>query len=508
MTSTLGRTRWQRCVVQLTNAKRIPRRSQHTQGYQSVGSFHSDDLGMLMSLSDEEYQAPPLPVAVEAANEKSPSLQEDGSDFLLDRENWTFLNHGAFGAALKVGHRRAELWRWHLEQQPLRYFDRDLLPNLAYATRRLAAFCSESRNNSDKQARVRQGITLIQNATAGLNSVLKGYRRVYGPDSRVILWDTSYGSLKKLAAHVFEPHQIIEIPFQSTYMSRFAENDPHQVFLEALDDTIHRHDCATIGHCLLVLDHTTSNTAINMPIEEIASHVKQTYDNIQVAVDGAHGLLAQKVDLEAYCGPGGTTSNNIDYYVANGHKWLSCPRGVGMLFCPDADLRETVLAEPAIISHGVDETDLLSRFVWDGCRDYAAALALPAVLDYWEARNVDSVRSNMKHSLVEGIQCLADHWHDSSCGETDWLRAGITLVPTSLLGPMALVRLPRIICGSPTDIKTSKEAKEIQDFLFDHHIEVPIKCINGELFVRVSCHVYNEVAEFDRLAKVILTFPN
>jgi hypothetical protein len=81
------------------------RRDKHSQGYQSMGSFHSDNLGVLMSLSDSEYEAPLLPF--DSAEEPLSHT----SDFMLDRTRWTFLNHGAFGAALTVGHRRAEQWR-------------------------------------------------------------------------------------------------------------------------------------------------------------------------------------------------------------------------------------------------------------------------------------------------------------------------------------------------------------------------------------------------------------
>ena len=153
-------------------------RQQHTKGYQSLGSFHSEDLGALMSLSDNDYSVPSLPFD----EEELPSE----SDFMLDFEKWTFLNHGAFGAALALGYHRAEKWRFYLEQQPLRHFDRALLPHLAYSTRRLASFCS----TTTKGAR---GCALIQNATAGLNGVLRGFKREYGCDAHILVWDTSYG---------------------------------------------------------------------------------------------------------------------------------------------------------------------------------------------------------------------------------------------------------------------------------------------------------------------------
>ena len=47
--------------------------------------------------------------------------------FMLDNQ-WTYLNHGAFGASLRMLHREAENWRNLTESQPLRFYDRILTP--------------------------------------------------------------------------------------------------------------------------------------------------------------------------------------------------------------------------------------------------------------------------------------------------------------------------------------------------------------------------------------------
>jgi isopenicillin-N epimerase len=38
---------------------------------------------------------------------------------------------------------------------------------------------------------------------------------------------------------------------------------------------------------------------------------------------------------------------------------------------------------------------------------------------------------------------------------------------------------------------------------FQHHIEVPIKCVHGSLYARVSCHIYNELEDYARLAAAV-----
>jgi isopenicillin-N epimerase len=66
---------------------------------------------------------------------------------------------------------------------------------------------------------------------------------------------------------------------------------------------------------------------------------------------------------------------------------------------------------------------------------------------------------------------------------------------------MALVRLP-----SPHNVTnncTPNNAKRIQGYLFDRRIEVPIKCVEGKLYARLSCHIYNTPADYHQLAKAL-----
>jgi isopenicillin-N epimerase len=325
------------------------RRCQHTKGYQAMGSFHSENVDVLMAQTNEGYQPPPLPFD-DTPSPTSVNPCEERGDFLLDPK-WTFLNHGAFGASLRVGYERAEQWRYHLERQPLRYFDRDLLPHLAYSARQLADFC---------QASDREALTLIPNVTYGLNTVIRGYVEKYQSNAHIILWDTSYGSLKKIAAEYCD--KVTEVPVSSYFDRTHQLDNPSDIFEQALSDNIITNNVST-ENALLILDHTTSNTAINMPLQSLTKFAKQR--GMLVMVDGAHGLLANPITLNE--------TLPVDFYLSNGHKWLSCPRGIAMMYCPNEELRDTILRRPAVVSHGIGQ-GYQSRFLWDGCRDYAAAL--------------------------------------------------------------------------------------------------------------------------------------
>jgi len=425
-----------------------------------------------------------------------------------------------------------------LESQPLRYFDRFLLNHLAHSARSMVDFVS---NDEADATRLREGTALIQNVTSGMNAVVGGHARCTDRTRFVFYYDIAYGSNKKMCQTYHGKENAIAIPFEEEFLpllqniSATTSNNRNdgdwnsestEIFLAALDSTIHKiirtGRKSSIAGSLLILDHITSNTAIHLPIASIAKYAKEEYGMI-VAVDGAHALLGLPLNMGSTLSTGNSQEDEeggrgyVDIYLTNAHKWFSSPRGAALLFCANPKIRDTILAQPAVVSHGVDD-GFLSRFMWDGCRDYSAQLSLPAILDYWNTANVDTVREEMQRNLKDGVRILISHWHpdfDASCVEEQSAEAGLTLVPLNIHAPMlALVRLPDRVSGgakgnnssTAVERKSSTDAKRVQDFLYSHNIEVPIKCIRGVLYARVSCHVYNTAGEFERLGRVALEY--
>ena len=75
--------------------------------------------------------------------------------------------------------------------------------------------------------------------------------------------------------------------------------------------------------------------------------------------------------------------------------------------------------------------------------------------------------------------------------------------PPEMHGSMALVRVPTPAAPDGA-VRTSTDAKALQDWLhFEHMIECPVKCLEGELFVRISAHAYNELEEYEELGKAV-----
>ena len=166
------------------------RRTKSTDGYKSFGSFHSDNVEELIRLPKDQYTPPELPFDISEESVfndhlKSTTTPSSNKPFAnsnryiksyshLDRNHWTFLNHGAFGLALDIGLHRANSWRTYLESQPLRYFDRYLLNHLTHSARMMADFVTQ---NEEDASKLREGLALIQNVTSGMNAVIGGHAR-------------------------------------------------------------------------------------------------------------------------------------------------------------------------------------------------------------------------------------------------------------------------------------------------------------------------------------------
>lgn len=305
-----------------------------------------------MELSVQELVAsaappPPSPVQIPLASgvgEWEGGGEQVRAAFCLGRE-YVFLNHGAFGAALRCGVDAAEAWRRRCEEQPLRFFDRELLVHGAHALRMLA----------ERMHAAPQDVAVTVNATSALNAAIFGLCRELGAGSgggAVAYLSIGYGSGKTMMNAAAKENGLRAVAITVPYPC----DDVLGVItagLRAIPDLK-----------VLMVDSVTSNTAMALPIAEICL-VAHALGAV-VIVDAAHSLGTVDINVpELGC----------DVWISNGHKWLCAPKvsppspapthcrkGVAVMWRkPGINFRA------AVLSHGHGH-GLASEFLWSANR--------------------------------------------------------------------------------------------------------------------------------------------
>ncbi|CAG2226956.1 unnamed protein product [Mytilus edulis] len=314
---------------------------------------------------------------------------------ICNNDDCTFINHGAFWRCSQTSHGNStEVAGSHRERQPLRFFDRELIPHLVYISRRLAKFvgCDPS------------DLVLVTNATTAINTVVKGTSLQKG--DTVYMLSTTYGAVKKLLKWQCEltgavlQEETVTLPVTG-----------NQQIVDLVRKSLKK------GTKLAVFDHIPSNTPFILPIKELVDICREK--NVPVLIDGAHGL-----------------------------------------------------------------------------HDYSPFLALHTVIDFWDSVGPSKIRQYMYGLCKKACNLLLKKWETSLAA------------PEEMFGCMALVEIPPDVYRNTTKIEYSN-AESLQNQLYHQfNIEVPIKCVDGVLYVRISCHIYNDLSDYEKLGEAVLRIKN
>lgn len=366
-------------------------------------------------------------------------------EWTLDPE-WLTVNHGSFGATPRVVLAVQQDWRRLMEAQPSRFM-RVVLPDaLREAAGRLARFMGGAGKD----------LAFLDNATVGCNAVLRSRR--LGAGDEVLVLTHGYGAVRNTVRYVIELAGArmteAEVPFP---------NPDADGVVAALEQAI------TPRTRLAVLDHITSSSALVLPLGRMiaACHAR----GVPVLVDGAHGPGQVDIDLP---------SLGADWYVGNCHKWLCAPKGAAFIWA--APERQDGL-HPVTISHGFGQ-GFLQEFDWTGTRDFSAYLAVPAALDFHARLGGAALRARNVALAVEATALIARRLNTEP-GATG-----------ALAGSMGMVRLP--VGGEIS----AERALSLRTKLLDSKTDAPLHAQAGGIWLRLSAHAYNELADYEKLAEI------
>jgi isopenicillin-N epimerase len=359
------------------------------------------------------------------------------TQFLL-RPDVTFLNHGSFGACPKPVFDTYQQWQLELERQPVEFLGRRYDDLLDEARAALARYLHTDANS----------LIFVANATTGINIVARSLALAAGDE--ILTSDQEYGAMDYTWQFVCEKTgaRYIRQPL---------------VLDETLVDTFWAQ--VTPRTKVIFLSHITSATATILPIAELCRRARQ--HGILTIIDGAHAPGQIPLDL---------TGLDADAYTGNCHKWLCAPKGSAFLMVQP---HLHALIEPAVISWGwLPGASFATRNQWQGTRDIAAYLSVPAAIQFQHDHDWESVRAH-GHALARQTRQRAAH-----------LTGVAPLVPDSSDWYAQMITLP--LPGRDTERLTRRLREAYQ-------IEIPFTKWNEQTGIRASFQGYNTQADADLL---------
>ena len=378
----------------------------------------------------------------------------------LDPET-AFLNHGSFGATPSAILEEQSRFRALMENDPVRFFEREYLDLWDEARRTLSDFLSADID----------GMTFVSNATQGVNTVLRSLQ--LQPGDEIIVPNHSYQACWNAIDFVTERSGaktvVVEIPFRGG-----RPQDVIDIIMGAVTDRT----------VLALIDTVTSPTGMRMPFEELTAQLQSR--GVDVLLDAAHGPGIVPLNLSllapAYC-------------TGNCHKWLCSPKGSAFLHIRE-DRKH--LIRPLNISHGAShEGDAQEKFefefAWPGTQDPSAWMCIPKAIEY-----LGGLVEGGWPRIMERNHALAIEGRDIICEAL-----GTTPpFPDSMVSALAAVEIPTDGEVGPMSL----EGDPFHNFLLDEYgIQVPVMPWqhHGVRYIRISAQLYNHVDEYRYLAEAL-----
>lgn len=372
--------------------------------------------------------------------------------FLLDPQI-IFLNHGSFGACPRPVFETYQAWQRKLELQPVQFLGVELDANLYQSRQVLGDYINAPASD----------LVYIANATHGVNIVARSL--IFQPGDEILTTNHEYGACSycwdficKKSGAVYKQQPII-LPVAT----------PEEIIEQLWQGVTPRTK-------VIFLSHITSPTACTLPVQAICRRAREA--GIITIIDGAHGPGQIPLDLNEI---------QADFYTGNCHKWMLSPKGAGFLYAhPDAQC----LVDPLVVSWGYasrctspKESTYIDLLQWTGTKDPAAALSVPAAIDFMRNNHWQEVQKSCHELLREAMQRICDLTGFSPLYPLD----------SDFYHQMGTVRLPMV-----------KDIAVLKTRLYDEYkIEIP--CIEWEQghFMRISVQGYNSRQDIDALVDAL-----
>jgi isopenicillin-N epimerase len=359
-------------------------------------------------------------------------------------------NHGSFGAVpARVLAEQDELRR-RMAMNPMKWFHAEMPALVLKARGEVAEFIGARPDDT----------AFVNNVTVGISAVLASLE--LEPGVEVLSTNHIYGAVnlavERLCARTGATRVVVDIPLDASD--------------EEVAGSVLERCSARTG--LVVIDQVTSPTARLFPVQAIAAGAHE--HGAAVLVDGAHAVGMLPVDVP---------SIGADFWTANLHKWPCAPAGSGVLW---VDPTWQARIQPTVVSHA-DLEGFPLAFDRVGTDDLSAWITAPSAIRLLSELGWSRVRNHNELLVREGQGIVGEALDVAP----ELLRhdAGLSL---------ALVPLP------VDAIPDRAAAQDLQNFLSERGVEVPIPPFAGQHSIRLSAHVYNSPGDYERVADGVVEY--
>ena len=196
-------------------------------------------------------------------------------------------------------------------------------------------------------------VVLVDNASHGMNAVFRSLAERLGRDALVLDLNTVYGMVRNTLAYT-------EATFGQRVVTANLTSLGGVVSDDGVVEIVRRALEAAGGAIKLVsVSHITSTPALVLPVARLSALAHA--HGALIVVDGAHVMGQIPLDVP---------SIGCDYYVSNGHKWLSSPKGSAFLWVAKAE--QPRIFPTTISQEGQGSSRYVRDFSYEGTDDPTA----------------------------------------------------------------------------------------------------------------------------------------
>ncbi|XP_061177973.1 uncharacterized protein LOC133186717 [Saccostrea echinata] len=375
-------------------------------------------------------------------------------------EGYTYINHGSYGVVpTKIRDKQKQLLD-ALNDNPDVFYRRILVQLFGRAIEAAAKFLGADPAN----------LVFVQNATTGVNSVLKAFPWQKGDEilATVYTYKAVEYACRKAAEFSTGGHI-------HQFDIRFPINDDSEV-VDSMTSYLDKHPKIK----LVVLDHITSPTALVFPIKKMIAESRKR--GVMVLIDGAHAPGQLEINLEEL---------DPDFYTGNFHKWVFTPRGCAILWIRK---EHQDWCTPLVTSH-MYKKGIQLEYCIQGTRDDIPYFCVPEAIQFYkDVGGMEKINKYARNLLDKASALIAER-----------LGTEMLQIPKSMEAPgMRLVLLPEY---EGYDKTWEGSEKLYMDIMNQHKINCVIYPVQSELYLRLSANIYNEMEDYIKIADLLRKLP-